>query len=307
MRKPNSVPRPPRPRRAALFRHPTSTPHTSKITPPNYTLALSRRLLQPRLPAYGLSPLLGPPACPPAPSFTPGPRLPPHPRPPPPRPWVPSTAPPVRHPLSLRTPLSPVSPISFVPQSLYLSVPVSPHLCVPWTLSGFPPPSPPPHPLPSVFPPQPSFSLIPQSPSFLFPSKSLRLPPAPSLRRPLVFLLPKFPPSLAFPHALPRPRPAPAPRPLGSQPQFPSLPGSFLRRRPFLEGGCAPDGRRRWRRVERIPALPRRPRATAMRRPGRGLGWPPGPQVRPERKHPCGGSAGTAFAPGPASDLSSGA
>lgn len=203
VRKPNSVPRPPRPRRAALFRHPTSTPHTSKITPPNYTLALSRRLLQPRQPAYGLSPLLGPPACPPAPSFTPGPRLPPHPRSPPPRPWVPSTAPPVRHPLSLRTSLSPVSPISFVPQSLYLSVPVSPHLCVPWTLSGFPPPSPPPHPLPSVFPPQPSFSLIPQSPS-LFPSKSLRLP-----TRPVPPQTPRFPsPEVPFVPGFP-PRPPP--------------------------------------------------------------------------------------------------
>ena len=138
-------------REPSVRRHPTSTPHTNKITAPNYTRASFHRLLQPRLPAYSLCPQLGPQASPLDPSFTPEPHLPSPRRSLPPRPWVPSTAPPDRHPLTLSTRLFPVSPISFVPQS-FSSVPVSPPLlrlpCVPWTPSCFPPSSPPPHPLP---------------------------------------------------------------------------------------------------------------------------------------------------------------
>lgn len=157
-------------REPSVRRHPTSTPHTNKITAPNYTRASSHRLLQPRLPAYSLCLQLGPQASPPDPSFTPEPHLPSPRRSPPPRPWVPSTAPPYRHPLTLSTRLSPVSPISFVPQSFSfwsLSPHPTPRLrlpCVPRTPSCFPPSSPPPHPLPCLL-----------SPALLSPHSSVSL------------------------------------------------------------------------------------------------------------------------------------
>lgn len=158
-------------REPSVRRHPTSTPHTNKITAPNYTRASSHRLLQPWLPAYSLCLQLGPQASPPDPSFTPEPHLPSPRRSPPPRPWVPSIAPPCRHPLTLSTRLSPVSPISFVPQSFFF-----------WSLSLLPPPpasaspaSPGLHPVSTFFPSSPSSALSLLSPALLFPHSSVSL------------------------------------------------------------------------------------------------------------------------------------
>ncbi|XP_046541426.1 pleckstrin homology-like domain family B member 1 isoform X2 [Equus quagga] len=235
----------------------SSTPlHPQVKVPPQRRSCRSagRRLLSERLP----SPHFCSPPCPQSPSCPSTPPSPLH---------CPRDL--LRLPLSV-TPLpeDPLSclPISFfVPQALYYSVPLSPPALRPRTFYPVSPPS------SRLSPPQLSFFLIPQSPSLVFASTSLRLPlPARSPRGPLVF-------SSSVLSAPAHPHPAPATRPLGSQPQFPSLPDSFLCGPPFLEGGCAP-GRRRRRRAERTAARPRRPRATAMRRPGRGLGWPPGPQ-----------------------------
>lgn len=108
------------------------------------------------------------------------------------------------------------------------------------------------------------FLSIPQSPSSIPPLHPCvsPYPPGPAAE-------PSYPPF----HALPRPPPSGLPASV-----------SFLSRLlpcqpPFLEGGCA-SGKRRRRRAERVPALPRRPPATAMRRLGRGSGWPHRPQVR---------------------------
>ena len=152
-----------------MRRHPTSTPHTNKITAPNYTRASFHRLLQPRLPAYSLCPQLGPQASPLDPSFTPEPHLPSPRRSPPPKPWVPSTAPPDRHPLTLSTRLSPVSPISLVPPVVLLLGPC---------LSS--PPPPPLRPLdsilfPTFFPSSPSSALSLLSATLLFPHSSVSL------------------------------------------------------------------------------------------------------------------------------------
>ncbi|XP_032212209.1 pleckstrin homology-like domain family B member 1 isoform X20 [Mustela erminea] len=119
------------------------------------------------------------------------------------------------------------------------------------------PPSSPPDNLPSSH-----FLSIPQSPSSIPPLHPCvsPYPPGPAAE-------PSYPPF----HALPRPPPSGLPASV-----------SFLSRLlpcqpPFLEGGCA-SGKRRRRRAERVPARPRRPPATAMRRLGRGSGWPHRPQ-----------------------------
>lgn len=102
----------------------------------------------------------------------------------------------------MRTPLSPVSPIAFVPSpSLYLSVPVSPHFRIPQTLSCFPPSSLLPVLCPQSSLPSSPFPSVLSLPLSLFPPNPFVFPAARSLRR-----LPRFPPPevLSAPDLYPR-------------------------------------------------------------------------------------------------------
>lgn len=155
-------------REPSVRRHPTSTPHTDKITAPNYTRALSHRLLQPRLPAYSLCPELGPQASPPDPFHS-------------------RASPPVPTPVSSSKALSTFD-CSPGPSSPYLehsSVPSLPHLLRPPVVLLPGPclssPAPPPlRPLdsillPTFFPSSPPSALSLLSAALLFPHSSVSL------------------------------------------------------------------------------------------------------------------------------------
>lgn len=238
--------------------HPTSTLHTNKkrtlatltpLSPASCPLFLDRRLSPPTP---------GPPVCPVSPSSFNSPS--PRPVVSSPLPLVPCIASPVLEDpavfsfLHLHLGLPVRLPLSLCPfASTFSDHPVFISSSSPLRFSAH------------AFPSPLSFFFIPRSPSSICLSRSLRLPfPASFLRGPLIFLVYLFSRPRAFPHLFPAP--ALLRRPARWVPSLSFLPDSFLGWQPFLKDECAP-GRQRRRRAERIPTRPRRPRATAVRRP----------------------------------------